>query len=271
MKNGKWRRMIELVCLVVGVLCVLYGVAILAYAGFTVKFHLIWLVLGASLIGLSQVFKKVRLGMVVLPRWLVVWGSVFACVGIALFLFVEIILFTYACKEPKTEADVVLVLGCQVRGEKISRALQYRLQRATVYLKQHPDVIVVVSGGKGTGENISEADAMEHFLLEQGIEGDRIIKEDRSTSTVENVRFSRALLEQYVQQGDIQLRNKTVVDCHLVVVSNGFHMFRAIHICKKQGFNNVEGLAGSSDPYMAAAYYLREFFAVVKDFLFGNM
>lgn len=60
-------------------------------------------------------------------------------------------------------------------------------------------------------------------------------------------------------------------DDSVIVVSNGFHIFRATHICKKQGMRRVQGLGASSDKWMGAAYYLREFFAVVKDFLVGNL
>ena len=91
--------------------------------------------------------------------------------------------------------DTMIVLGAKVRkGGVPTRALQYRLDVAAVYAKAHPHVMIVVSGGQGADEDATEASVMKHYLVAQGIEPSRIIEEDRSTSTYENILFTRALL-----------------------------------------------------------------------------
>ena len=80
--------------------------------------------------------------------------------------------------------DVLIVLGCAVRGERVSLTLKLRLDAALEYLEHSPNTAVIVSGGKGDGENISEAEAMKRYLAAHGVDESRIITEDKSTSTV---------------------------------------------------------------------------------------
>ncbi|MEI3193353.1 MAG: YdcF family protein [Lachnospiraceae bacterium] len=98
------------------------------------------------------------------------------------------------CKR-RVRTDYLVVLGAQVRGTVPSRALKKRLDTAAEYLGKNLETKVVVSGGKGAGEEITEAEAMENYLLELGIEKDRIIMEDRSTTTSENLRYTGELID----------------------------------------------------------------------------
>ena len=242
---------------ILGIVCIVYCVSIFTYVGFNVKFHFIWFVIGLALIGLATVLKMQHSGIIRIPKS--VWMPVLAIglVVICVFAVVETFLLTAAFAKPKAGADYMIVLGCQVRGSSVSRALQYRLIEAEQYLKDNPDCVAILSGGQGSGEDISEAEAMYRWLTKAGIDGERLIKEEQSTSTVENIRYSKEFIDQ--------------TDAKTVVVSNGFHICRALGISKKQGLKQVEGLAGSSDPRMAPAYYLREFFAFIKDMLMGNL
>ena len=92
------------------------------------------------------------------------------------------------------EADYIIVLGSKVNGTKPSYSLQYRIDKAAEYLKSHEKAIAIVSGGKGKGEDISEALAMKNELMKLNIAEDRIIMEDKSTSTDENIKFSKPLI-----------------------------------------------------------------------------
>ena len=98
-----------------------------------------------------------------------------------------------ACKAPAEDATVI-VLGCQVRGSEPSRMLTDRCNAALEYLNAHPDAKCVASGGKGSGEDISEAQAIFNYLVSHGIGEDRIFIEDRSTSTAENLAFSAEVI-----------------------------------------------------------------------------
>ncbi|WP_370458110.1 YdcF family protein [Bacillus sp. BPN334] len=89
------------------------------------------------------------------------------------------------------DADYIIVLGSKVNGTKPSYSLQYRIDKAAEYLQSHEKTIAIVSGGKGKGEDISEALAMKNGLMKLKIAEDRIIMEDKSTSTDENIKLSK--------------------------------------------------------------------------------
>ena len=116
--------------------------------------------------------------------------------GILLFLAAEGCILSGMAAGGNAPCDYVIVLGAQVRGTQVSRALKQRLDRAAEYLEEHPDTVVIVSGGQGSGEDITEAQAMEEYLIGAGIAPERIWKEEASVNTVQNIRFSRALIEE---------------------------------------------------------------------------
>lgn len=156
--------------------------------------------------------------------------------------------------------DAVIVLGAGVNGETPSAALWSRIRAAEDYLEIHPDVPVVLSGGQGAGEAISEAEAMRRALWkEDEAENARLLLEERSTNTAENFRFSKALLEEW------GLDTETAT---IAVVTNDFHCFRAHMIAQKQGLQTVDVPAELPWWWLTANYYLREAFAVVKTALF---
>lgn len=147
--------------------------------------------------------------------------------------------------------DAVIVLGAGVNGETPSAALQSRVDAAAEYLQKHPDIPVVLSGGQGPGERITEAEAMRRAL--EGRVENPLLLEDRSASTAENFRFSKTLLE---ERG---LDTGTVA-----VVTNDFHCFRSHMIAQKQGLNIIDVPAELPWWWLTANYYLREGFALVK-------
>lgn len=156
--------------------------------------------------------------------------------------------------------DAVIVLGAGVNGETPSAALWSRIRAAEDYLEIHPDVPVVLSGGQGAGEAISEAEAMRRALWkEDGAENARLLLEERSTNTAENFRFSKALLEEW----GLDTGTATIA-----VVTNDFHCFRAHMIARRQGLKTIDVPAELPWWWLTANYYLREAFAVVKTSLF---
>ena len=156
--------------------------------------------------------------------------------------------------------DAVIVLGAGVNGETPSAALWSRIRAAEDYLELHPDVPVVLSGGQGAGEAISEAEAMRRALWkEDGAENARLLLDERSTNTAENFRFSKALLEE---------RGLDTGRATIAVVTNDFHCFRAHMIARRQGLKTIDVPAELPWWWLTANYYLREAFAVVKTSLF---
>ncbi len=171
----------------------------------------------------------------------------------------------------------LIVLGAQVRKSGPSLVLKHRLDTAAEYLEAHPDTICVVSGGKGGNEPFPEAEGMRRYLEEKGISPDRMLLEDQSLNTVQNLRFSRLVIEEdLVRRGTstgTMAANPDELDISaaVILVTNDFHLFRATAIAEKQGYLNVLPLAAGSSPLYLPNNLLRECLGLVKDFLLGNL
>lgn len=202
--------------------------------------------LGGVLIVWSAFYEAVQKRI---PKILRV-GFIAACI----LVFVAIAgLLAYGSTDTVTyQEDVVLVLGCGVRKDQPGPALKARLDRTVAYYEKNPDVTIIVSGGQGTDEQISEALAMERYLVAQGIPAECIIKEDKSTSTYENFQFSKPVLD-------------TLTDGNgIVFITNEFHIYRSEQVAKLFGFENITHCHGDSPWYTVVPNGLRECLAVVK-------
>lgn len=157
----------------------------------------------------------------------------------------------------KKDLDYIIVLGAHVDGTRLTLALLERTRRACQYLKENPGTKAILSGGKGSGEDISEAQAMYDYLVAHGIEGSRLIKEEHSTNTKENLSFSLG----YIGKTDVSVG----------VVTNNFHVFRGVAIGKKCGFKEVYGIPSRYRSWRLLVYIPREILAVIKDKLMGNL
>lgn len=149
----------------------------------------------------------------------------------------------------------LIVLGTKVEGTEPSPMLSDRIKAAAKYLENNPDIICVVTGGKGDDENISEAQCMFNELTALGIDPSRILMEDQATSTVENFHFSVALLEDELGHCPTTLG----------VLSSEFHLLRANMIAKDLGIDAVTVAAHTSDAEAFITYFLREIFMVWYD------
>lgn len=127
-------------------------------------------------------------------------------------------------KPAETQTEYVIVLGCKVNGTEPGIFLERRLKKAQEYLEKNPTSIAILSGGKGTDEEISEAQCMYNYLTQKGISKDRLIIENTSTSTIENFRNSLEILD---SQG-IEINEITVV-------TNDFHEYRASRFAEECG------------------------------------
>lgn len=239
-----------------GLCCILYCLAILFFMGYGTKFFLIWGFIGLMLTVLSFLFFRPKLRARI-PRWIRVGFGICAVIGTVLLIAVEGLVLSEFGATPTPGADYVIILGAQWKAGGPSYTLEKRLEAALEYLRDNPDTRVIVSGGQGPDEPMSEAAGMAGWLETAGIDPDRILREDASTDTNENLRFS----------GDLLDRSRDRV----VIVTNNFHVYRALRIARKQGFTQVEGLAARTYPAMVPNNLLREFFGVMKDFLAGNM
>ncbi len=156
------------------------------------------------------------------------------------------------------EEDALVVLGAAVHGDQVSRSLAHRLDRAAEYAEKNPGAVIVVTGGQGPQEDVTEAAAMETYLIGKGVSRERMIKEERATSTYENFKFSFSLL-----------RDKFGDSYTCAYITNGFHLYRAGKIADSAGVQ-AQGLGAATDWYMAPASYLRESLALIKFWLLGR-
>lgn len=155
--------------------------------------------------------------------------------------------------------DAVVVLGCKVGTTgNPSMMLQYRIEKAYEYLSENPDLICVASGGQGPNEALSEGQVIRDKLVERGIDSSRILIEDRSTSTSENLEFSL----------DILAENRIQAD-NIAVVTDGFHQLRAAIMAEEMG---VKAYAVSADTrfWLVPTYWVREWLALSYLFVFGR-
>ncbi|MDF3885858.1 YdcF family protein [Cupriavidus basilensis] len=153
--------------------------------------------------------------------------------------------------------EAILILGSGTPHCAASPTLAARLDKGLALARQWPAARVVVSGGQDFGLRCSEADVMADYLTTHGLAPDRLIREDRSTSTEENLLFSRRLLEQQgVSAGD-----------QLVLVTSDFHLIRAKRIAHKAGFRTVSGAGAATPLYLRYNAWLREYFAFISGWI----
>ena len=145
----------------------------------------------------------------------------------------------------------VIVLGCQVRGEAPSLMLTRRMEAALAHLRENPESVGVLSGGQGPGEWITEAECMRRFFVTHGIAEDRLYLEDRSTSTLENIRFSMAIIEDHGLPRDV------------AIATDGFHQFRAQRFARQSGLR--PGAVSAKTPFgVLPFYWVREVAAIIR-------
>jgi uncharacterized SAM-binding protein YcdF (DUF218 family) len=165
----------------------------------------------------------------------------------------------YKAQENKpSDTELIIVLGCKVKGERPTRMLRRRLDTAYEAMQEHPDALVVLSGGKGSDEKISEAEAMYRYLVDKGADKSRLIKEDKSTSTFENIKFS------------FEITDKMGCGRDITIVTDGFHQYRASLIAKQEGAENVTAFSAHTEPRYLLTYWVREWLGLSHFFVFGN-
>ncbi|MCO4893524.1 YdcF family protein [Cupriavidus sp. WGtm5] len=158
---------------------------------------------------------------------------------------------------PGTAVKAIIILGSGTPNCKASPTLIARLDQGLVQAQRWPQAKVVVSGGQDFGLQCVEADIMADYLFARGIAADRVIREGRSTSTEENLAFSRRLLD---GQG---------IDAAgaIVVVTSDFHVRRAVGIARKAGFGEAFGVGARTPLYLRFHAWLREYFAAISSWI----
>lgn len=185
---------------------------------------------------------------------------VFVAAGLLYFAVVEIPIIKNARTDDDGGRDWLIVLGAEVKGDVPSRSLRYRLNAALEYAEANPECRIIVSGGQGEGENISEAQCMYDFLCAKGISPERIITEDRSTSTEENLRYSF----------DIIRASGSEPDGSTAVVTSSYHLYRAKSIAARMGCKVAGVAAYPGWALLSANFFIREAFGVTRLWVLGR-
>lgn len=176
------------------------------------------------------------------------------CLGIISFLGIEVCVYHGFYQEGEENLDYIIVLGAQVHANRPSTVLKYRLDRAIEYLEENPDTICILSGGQGANEPFPEAEGMADYMTRMGIPEERLILEKESTSTAENISNSMKFMEKEASVG---------------IVTNNFHVFRGVQTAKREGLTNVCGIAAKATKKYLPNNMIREYFAIVKFYVFG--
>jgi uncharacterized SAM-binding protein YcdF (DUF218 family) len=184
------------------------------------------------------------------------WGSALVAVAAVLagyfgFLFLSLLVYSvvYSRIDRRGGFDAIIVLGCGLNGERVPPLLAGRLDRALrLHAREATPPLLVVSGGRGPGETVAEADAMHAYLRDRGVPEDRIRRVDRARTTEENLRFSAALLP-----GDAR---------RVVAVTSNYHVFRTAVECRRLGLP-FQATGSPTARYFLPSALLREFAALI--------
>lgn len=228
---------------ILGIILLIYGIDMISLKSRN-TFFLVWIIMGiiSFLIGINCKYNFINSIPLFIKFLLIVF--------LAIFLIIEFLIVSKFDDKGIKDLDYIIILGALVYDDRPSIVLQYRLDKAYQYLKENKNTKCIVSGGQGKNEKYSEAKIMSDYLIKKGIKKERIILEDKSTTTKENLQYSSKYFDK---------NNDTIG-----IVTNNFHLFRATYIAKKLELKNLYGIASKSRIKNLPNNLLREFFAVLK-------
>ncbi len=244
-------RMLKLLYFAAGAACTGYYFLLGHASRFGLSMAWMWPVLGAAFIASGALCDRP------FPRWLR-WGwrggILLGMVWLTALLCPVVSGMTQSAP---ANMDYLIVLGARVEQDGPSPALTRRLNAAMAYLENSPDTLVIASGGQGSDEPVSEAECIRSELIRRGIAPERILIEDKSTDTMQNIAYSMALMDDHSKSAGI--------------VTNNFHVWRAERLAKAAGLENARGIAAQYTGYTLFHYMVREVICITVEFLRGNL
>lgn len=247
------KNIIRCICVVLGAAFIVNGIFLILFANSTVGSYL------TVLLGLLFLLPSLLLKQTVC---LLKRSSLAKLAAAVLLFFCSItaiataFLFLYGTSDNVTyNEEYLIILGCGVRGETPTEPLRSRLDTALSYIDRNEHCKIIVSGGQGNGEDISEAEAMRRYLTENGVDEGRLIIENESTSTSENFKFSNKLVSDGLSSYEVAF------------ITNDFHIYRAYNLARIQGYY-FNHLHAPTSWYNIAPSYLREMLAIAKMIVF---
>lgn len=246
LKNFNFVKTVKSVFLSIGIFISLIGIALLFVSNFNIG-NFLTIFFGLIIVLLVIFWSKLAKSLKTL--------------GIAVLILVTVMtssLIIYGKNDTATyNENAVIVLGAAVHGTTPSLTLKRRLDKTVEFYKNNTDAVIVVSGGKGAQEDISEAEAMKIYLTEHGVPEKNIIKEEKATSTFANFEYSKQILDEKLGE------NYTVS-----FITNEYHIFRAKLCAESAGIENATHYHCNTNLSYLLSGVLRECLAVVKYFIF---
>ena len=240
-----------IVYLLTGVACIAYYFLIGFYSRFGLSIQWIWLVAGATLIAAGLLTRAP------LPRWLrYAWRTALVAALVLLTGLMSLVISGMNASAPPG-MDYLVVLGASVYADGPSPALTRRVNAVMNCLDQHPDAVIIASGGQGRSEPVSEAQCIRDELVKRGVDPGRIRLEDRSTDTRENIVFSKSLIDRD--------------DAAVGIVTNNYHIWRSVRLAKRAGLQNACGIAAEYTGPTLFHYMIREAVSITAAFLRGYL
>lgn len=248
-KKRQQRLCITLVYALLAILSLLYSVAVYMVGSGTFSF-IIW-IFAAIFFGFLYIMEKKSLWPKV-PKTVRYVFRIIVAIGFAVFVICQGCILTQFFSKGEPGADYIIVLGAQMRDWGPSVVYKARLDSAIEYLNDNPDTKVIVTGGQGANESVSEGEGGKKYLFEQGIAEDRIIVESESLDTDQNISNALNLVE-------------VTEDMKVGIVTNNFHVFRGVMIAKRYTDADVTGIAAFTEYQYLPNNMVRETFGILKD------
>jgi uncharacterized SAM-binding protein YcdF (DUF218 family) len=236
-------KVLRVICILLGAFLVLDTIIVLNLSNYNLGV-ILPAILGLPLLLLGVFMHHMDHGFLAFVKW-----ALLCCyaLGTVFLVVLGILMGTAAKRASEVKADAVIVLGAAVHGDRVTWVLSNRLDTAADWLAAHPDAVCVVSGGQGDGESVTEASAMQKYLVERkGVDPARILVEDKAENTRENFAFSKALIDERLGS-----------DAKIAFVTTDFHVFRAGRVAMKAGISAV-GIAAPDVWYIRINNFLRE-------------
>lgn len=234
--------MLRTLCLIVGGFLVLDTLIVCCLSNYNLGV-ILPAILGLPLLLLGLFWGRMDAGF-----WLFLRRLILVCYGLGcLFLiFLGSLMLRAMDRGEHGDYDALIVLGAAVHGDRVTWVLSNRLDTAYDYAVAHPNTTLVVSGGQGDGESVTEASAMAGYLVRRGIDQSRILLEDQATSTAENFAFSKKIIDEHLGK-----------DASIGFVTTRFHVYRAGRVALKGGIQ-ARGIGAPDVWYLAINNFLRE-------------
>lgn len=246
--------------MLIGLFCVLYFFIVAVNTGLKSKFPVFWLITGTMIIVSEP--TGILLNEMQLPGMLRDGIRLILFLVLLCFLMAEMLILSAMCKKYDKIPDVIIVLGAQLNKNGPGKTLKSRLDLANDVARLNPESILVVSGGMGENEPMTEAEGMRAYLAAKGIAQDRIVIEKCSRDTYENLMFSKQILSDYGYRVEM---------LQIGILTTNFHIFRALRLAKKAGYGSCIPMPAKCTKVLLPNYLVREGFALIKDLLSGRL